>query len=252
MRTLLLILLTVITFACNQNSKKDKATLASDTIITIENIEEKVANQKVRINKAEDAKIQTPDDSLMLNGVLGLLVCENVYDSIFIYNSDSTVFTRFTYKGDETNNFYDNLYGKVKQFKLNAYHPDYGLLIFLSSKYGKWYKIFLTDDTPKFIPGNTKIFKFYTWQEYLYSGSYLSIDDTRTMNPNNPFHELKDTTSAIINFSRKQDEVYFINAIAIENDWVKVCCEYDNGDKKNGWIKWRTMDKFLLKFFLIL
>jgi len=252
MRTLLFILLTIITLACNQNSKKVKATLPSDTIITVKNIEEKVTNQEVLNNTVEDTKAQTPDDSLRLNGVLGLLVCENVYDSIFIYNSDSTVFTRFTYKGDDTKIFYDNLYSKVKQFKLNAYHPDYGLLIFPSSPFGKWYEIFLTDDTPKFIPRNTKLFKFYTWQEYLFSGSYVSIDDTRDMNPNNPFHELKDTTSAIIDFNRKQDEIYFINAVTIENDWVKVCCEYDNGDKRYGWIKWRILDKFILKFFLIL
>jgi hypothetical protein len=249
----IIILIIPAIIGCNSFSKKDKPKSDSNVALTTNKVLEQVSTKTSNNGLIMiDNRPKNHDDSLMLNGVLGLLVCENVYDSIIIYNSDSSIFTQFTFKGDDSEEFYKELNQTVKQFNVDSYHPDYSLLIFPSSPRDSWNEIYLLGGMPKYIPIDSKIFKFYTWQEYLLSNSYLSIDDYALRNSNNPLRELKDSSSLVIDFKRKNDEIYFIKSISIEDDWVKVSCEYENNDKKYAWVKWRTKDKFLLKFYHIL
>jgi hypothetical protein len=254
MKTLFIILLILpAIIACDSFRQKDKPIANTNPeLITKSNLEQAALKSNNDGLIVIDNRPKTPDDSLILNGVLGLLVCENVYDSIIIYNSDSSIFTQVSFKGDDSKEFFEKLNQKVNQFNLDSYHPEYSLLIFPSSPKETWYEIYLKDGIPKYVQKNSKIFKFYTWQEYLLSNTYLSIDDDILRNTNNPFRESNDSISRIVDFKRKKDEIYFINSISIDGDWLKVVCEYENNDKKYAWVKWRYKDKFLLKYNHIL
>lgn len=250
MRTLALIIISFTLTACNRINNGQKA-----NIIQSESINEIPSASGVKTNDSMPSDIGLTndlDDNLILNGVLGLLVCNNVYDSIKIYNDNRTVFAQFTFKGEESNEFYDRLDKEVKQFELESYKPDYGLLIFPASPRGTLYEIYLLNKTPKYIPASDKNFKFYTWEDFLLSDAYVSINDDTLMSVNNVVYETKDTISKTINFKRQDNEMYFVKGITIDNEWLRVSCEYENGDKNYGWMRWRNENEFLLSFYYLI
>jgi len=237
--------------SCNSLNNRDKTKTSYESLTIIGS--EIPSNENKKGNSMpRDTTRNYIDNRLIINGVVGLLNCENVYDSIKIFNNDNSIFTRFTFKGEDTNEFYNYLDSIVEQFNIYFYKPDYAILIFPSNPKGNLFEIYLKNGNPKFIPKNDKIFKFYTWQEYLLSDAYLSIDDDALINSDHPIYEQKDTLSNTITFKRHENEIYFVKGIEIQENWLKVTCEYENGDKKYGWTKWYEKNKLLLRFYYLL
>lgn len=230
-------------------SKNEKKYLKNEDYINPDN----KTNDTVKEEIIKESKVSTvQDDSLYLNGTLGLLICKNVYDTITILNRDNSIFTAFTFKGDESRLFYERLDSILRQFKLFAYKSDYALLIFPSNKTKVSFEIFFKNDITKYINLDTELFKFYTWQEFILSDEYISISDE-----NSKFYEKADSFSNEIIFKRKQNEIYFIKGIQVVNDWLKVKAEYENSEGnemkyKYGWVKWRDSSNILLDFYFLL
>ena len=134
------------------------------------------------------------------------------------------------------------------------YKPDYGLYHFIClEKNSKYFKILINDSEIGFIPNNEK-YIFKTWETILMSASVARIDKQNLIR-NSP----KEKDEKIIINSCKYESMKVIDIIEQNGEfWIEIffatnCEAYpeDNAERKTGWIKWRILEKLLVRIQLL-
>ena len=134
------------------------------------------------------------------------------------------------------------------------YKPDYGLYHFIClEKNSKYFKILINDSEIGFIPNNEK-YIFKTWETILMSASVARIDKQNLIR-NSPTEK---DEKIIIN-SCKYESMKVIDIIEQNGEfWIEIsfatnCEAYpeDNAERKTGWIKWRILEKLLVRIQLL-
>ena len=134
------------------------------------------------------------------------------------------------------------------------YKPDYGLYHFIClEKNAKYYKILINDSEIGFIPNN-KNYIFKTWETILMTSSVERIDKQNLIRTN-PIESEKE----IVTNNCKYESLKVIDIIERKGEfWIEVsfatnCEPYpkENDKRKNGWIKWRDLNKLLVRIQLL-
>jgi hypothetical protein len=134
------------------------------------------------------------------------------------------------------------------------YKPDYGLYHFIClEKNSKYYKILINDTEIGFIPNNEN-YIFKEWETILLSASVERIDKQNLIRKN-----LTESDKETVTNNCKYETLKVTDIIERKGEfWIAVsfasnCEPYpkENAEQKTGWIKWRDLNKLLIRIQLL-
>ncbi|WP_439132079.1 hypothetical protein [Polaribacter sp.] len=134
------------------------------------------------------------------------------------------------------------------------YKPDYGLYHFIClEKTNDYYKVLINDSEIGYLPNNSN-YIFKTWDAILLSASVQRIDQQNFIR-----NSFKESDNAIILNNCKNEVLKVLDVIEINGEsWLEVsfsvnCETYleDDTELKIGWLKWRVLDKLLVRILLL-
>jgi hypothetical protein len=134
------------------------------------------------------------------------------------------------------------------------YKPDYGLYHFIClEKNSKYYKILINDTEIGFIPNNEN-YIFKEWETILLSASVERIDKQNLIRKN-----LTESDKETVTNNCKYETLKVTDVIERKGEfWIAVsfasnCEPYpkENAEQKTGWIKWRDLNKLLIRIQLL-
>ena len=249
--------------SCSDRKSKNKALEDFKDSINAETLSsskpEKITSSKPEpvnvIKEINEPKFK--DDSILVNGFLGLLILENYTEYEWVIkNADSSLFKSFDFGQPESRLYYEQLDSIISDFDLFAYKPDYGLLTIPSNISSDNYEIRSKSGEIKLIPISNKNFKFYTWAEFLLSDNYVSIKNSRWTGFEDEllkFYAEPNDSSEFIQYESKS-AYEFTSAVDINGNWIKIKREFDSDTLKPvyGWTKWSEDEKLLIDFWFLL
>ena len=249
--------------SCSDRKSKNKALEDFKDSINDETLSsskpEKITSSKPEpvnvIKEINEPKFK--DDSILVNGFLGLLILENYTEYEWVIkNADSSLFKSFDFGQPESRLYYEQLDSIISDFDLFAYKPDYGLLTIPSNISSDNYEIRSKSGEIKLIPISNKNFKFYTWAEFLLSDNYVSIKNSRWTGFEDEllkFYAEPNDSSEFIQYESKS-AYEFTSAVDINGNWIKIKREFDSDTLKPvyGWTKWIENEKLLIDFWFLL
>ncbi|MCU4155846.1 hypothetical protein J1N10_07640 [Carboxylicivirga sp. A043] len=249
MNKLIILLSLILVSSCNlKNDSNRSVHLASQEVKT----DSIIKHTNIEHNKSEAEKIKQKDDSLVVDGSIGLIVLENYTTGKWIIkNEDNSMFESFDFEQEESQDYYNKLDSVTSHFDLFAYKPDYGLLIIKSNIDKDNYLIETRSYKTKLISKSNTNFKFYTWTEFLLSDQYVSISEH-----NLKFYDLPiDSSEFKIYEASNANELFAISATEIKTDWIKIKRESlvnDTIKPNDGWTRWCKDGKLIIDFWFLL
>jgi hypothetical protein len=180
---------------------------------------------------------------------------ETYKENILIYNQDASIWMQFDFnfenKLDNKNSYtledIKKLYKWNSEFIPYAFHIDYSLLMFICTGIeGDKYKVIVNKETglEKYIKKES-FWILRNWQDHLiHSVASISFDKKT-----NPVRVKPIENSTIIKLDGEIDPV--IDPVEIKGDWLKIKY-WENGNEKNGWIKWKTGNQIIVTPFYII
>lgn len=249
--------------SCSDRKSKNKALEDFKDSINAETLSSSKP-KKITSSKPEPVNVikeinepKFKDDSILVNGFLGLLILENYTEYEWVIkNADSSLFKSFDFGQPESRLYYEQLDSIISDFDLFAYKPDYGLLTIPSNISSDNYEIRSKSGEIKLIPISNKNFKFYTWAEFLLSDNYVSIKNGRWTGFEDEllkFYAEPNDSSEFIQYESKS-AYEFTSAVDINGNWIKIKKEFDSDTLKPvyGWTKWIEDEKLLIDFWFLL
>jgi hypothetical protein len=220
---------------------------------------EKITNANTIPTNSTQKSTETgfQDDSIHVNGFLGLLILKNYTEHEWVINNqDNSFFKSFNFGQPESRVYYEQLDSIVSAFDPFAYKPDYGLLIIPGNVRMPNYEVISKSGEIKLIPFSNKNFEFYTWAQFLLSDNYVSIKDSRWTGSEDEllkFYVEPNDSSDYVRYESKSSYEFTL-AVDIKGDWIKIKREFDSDTLKPayGWTKWNEGGKLLIDFWFLL
>jgi hypothetical protein len=244
--TTILFLAPLLFLSCqNQKSKtseKNEVDIQTDTATLISLDKE--------ISKSD--KIE--DDSILLNGFLGLLKIDTYSENkLIIQNADQSNFCSVALGQPESQDYYNYLDSIIAPFDLYIYKPDYNLFIIKCNLTKDFYEIKTKSGELKLISRDLNYCLFQTWTEFILSDNYVTIAGKNFSNSLKIFHEPTELSKRI---GLEEDIDHFLlNAKSVKKDWVQINAESMDSDtipSFSGWIKWRNEKELLIDFYFLM
>ncbi len=152
-----------------------------------------------------------------------------------IYNSDGSLWYKFSYYYDDSDGKYDY---DNENFRPFAFHPDYFVLAMTClSENDSDYEVIVNEKTElrKFVRKSDASLKFETWEDLILSS--FSVDFDRM---SNPLRESIQGKLMVVD-----SEVNF-HPLEIRGEWIKVRV----GDSKRcGWVKWKENGSLQIELY---
>lgn len=133
-----------------------------------------------------------------------------------------------------------DIMGFRRDYKLRAYFPLYGIIIFDSMPINENYYKVNYDNTYGYISDNTDKLRFLKWDQFLLSNILIRTSKE------NPVRNLKSDQGHILDYNL--EDTYMVANI-VEDDWVYVTIFEGEEIEKTvgkGWLKWRDANNVLL------
>ena len=243
MKQIIILISLISILSCQRNTRKN--------IVIVKNDKTEISIGQKCDNKESDQKT-FKDDSVKLNGFLGILRVYNYSaKKLIIQNPDNSIFKTIEF-GPESEEYYKYLVSAVSQFDMYSFKPDYNLFIFNCNKIKDFYEIKTKDNRSKLISDSSEYCKFQTWTEFLMSDNYVSIGNLNNKNDFDIFKNPNDSIN-LQGLNTNLDE-YLVKAIGVSGDWINIQAESLKTDTiiNAGWIKWKDNDKLLISFYLLM
>ena len=238
MKRLLVIYIVFSLFSCSNRQVQTESAEKQ----TSQKTEEKVVDSKEQVETVKAKQTQFEDDSAFVNGSIGLLFIDVFSENEWIIkNDDNSMFASFDFSQEESQSYYEQLDSVVSHFEMFAYKPDYNLIILQCNLSGSDYVVTTRQGESKLITKGNDNYKFLTWAEFLLSDKYLSLTETYTNFEDTPvkFHESPNDSAEFVQFE-KTKEIFLLNAIELQNDWIKVKRESLDSDTLKPYFSCRS------------
>ncbi len=251
---------TFLVCGCNNNkTSKSSSQLLRDTSILQKEV---VYAQNVDFMNCNHKMQNVLADFFLSKGIVSFAFTDYTTTNLDILNKDGSVYmnisfdlhsNRFTINNRlfviaNDQSVKDNIH-KEYQFSPYEFFPTYYLLKFeYIAIQDDILEVYLDKDknVRKYIRLDTKKFLYQCWYDY-FLGHPVNFNFQT-----NPIRENPDDKSTAINYDTKID--YLFTIAEIKGDWVKIVCTdlcgipCTEGEKYDGWIRWRKNGKLIISF----
>lgn len=225
MRTILLIIIISTVFtACNNESTEKKLTTDKDSISQVVQTAASLTTNQLSLPKKDE---------------LTMGVCRlqqgNFEKFVLLYNENGEITDTISLQNESE----------------PALHPwanktDYGILVFRVIKQHKnYYKVIADEDKQRiaYLKKDDPVMEFQTWDQHILKTFSIEFDEKE-----NPLRKQPDAQSAAITIKDDGDIVF--HPVTIQDEWMQV--EWGNGSAANkGWIRWKNGNKRLVEFYYL-
>jgi hypothetical protein len=139
---------------------------------------------------------------------------------------------------------------RLPQFDPREYtpHPDYFVLIFDCIKTtDHYYQVTINQKTKEngFIKKSDNKFIFETFEQYINDWASTAFDFDRSKNPLRT--EPSDNSRIVLNENLDKYKIWRVEKIELKGEWLKV----KTLDKEEGWIRWKSGNKIIIKLYFV-
>ena len=224
---LILALFALFVFECNNK--------ASTTNLQIGN--EVISDSSVNQN------LYIKNSTVLKNGVLRIKtdLLEGTSDTIYIYNSDHTLFGAIFSENEEE----EPAFNGNDSLNIRSYYPEYYIVIMDSDELINGKYPVIINGSKKYVEHKAGVTVYETWSNHL-KNSYIV---TTKENPLRETAEEKDNLLGEYDYRK----LSFL-ALEVNGDWVKVVCDFEcegcpDQKKITGWLRWKTNEVLLIKLY---